>query len=146
MPRAACILALLPAQLSTASAATFTVHDVRSAREISETTQLFIDNRLAATFHLDSGTSQAAARVQVPDDATNRYRYDLCGTITIRSDEGMPEVHEVNDTGLLNDPDHRIYEALGTEDFTLFYLADPDDPEAATSLRLHSGLCRGPIS
>ncbi len=145
------MLVLLLATIPAASrAATFTVHDIRSAREIGEATELYIDSRLVAAFHLDAATRQQTVTIQVAGakDAAGReqHRYDLCGTITIRSDNGAPETHEVNATGLLNDPDRHRFEALGAEDFNLFYLSDPDDPAAADSLRRRSGLCHAPIS
>ncbi len=155
MMRAAC-LALLPTLLAVPlHAATFTVHDVRSAREISEATELYVDDRLVATFRLDADRREILVTVQVPArrDAAGhdaggheQHAYALCGTITIRSEQGTPEIHEVNATGLLHEPDHHGYEALGAEDFNLFYLSDPGDPAAADSVRQRSGLCRAPIS
>ena len=138
--------AMSPLLARTASAASFNVRDTRSEREISERTDLFVDGRLAATFRLDDARREMVARLHVPDRATRRYRYDLCGTITIRSAQGTPEIHEVNSTGFLNDPDHRDYDALGTDDFTLFYLADPGDPQAAESTGQRSALCRSPVA
>ena len=145
-PAASCLPLLLAVLAMPARAATFTVHDVRSAREVGESTQLFVSGRLVAAFHLGDREHEATVTVRVPDQATDQYRYDLCGTITIRSPQGTPETHQVSATGLLSDPDDRAYEALGAEDFTLFYLSDPSAPDAARLIRARSGLCAGPIS
>ncbi len=142
------MLALFAA--TAARAATFTVHDVRSAREIGEITRLYVDDRLAASFTLDAATNELTATVQVSahvgPEGHDRHSYALCGTITIRSPTGGEEIHEVNASGLLYDPDHQSFEALGAADFTLFYLSDPADPGAVEVIRQRSGLCRTPIS
>ena len=151
MMRCIAILALLLSALAaTSRAASFTVHDARSEREVSEATELFVEGRLVATFDLDARRDEGTAVIQVPDrggsEPRGQYRYDLCGTITVRADQGAPEVHEVNATGLLRDPGGHGYEALGAADFTLFYLSDPADPTAARSLGQRSGLCHAPVS
>jgi hypothetical protein len=131
-------------------AATFAVHDDRAAREIGESTQLYIDDRLVASFRLDEATRQVSLTVNVPTqkdaDGHERHSYALCGTITIRTAQNATEIHEVNATGTLRDPDGHRFEALGAADFTRFYLADPADPAAAESLPQHSGLCHALIS
>lgn len=148
-------IAVLAALLLTASptvlhAATFRLHDDRAAREIGESTELYIDGRLVASFRLDDKQPQVDLSVTV-DDRRDRHghqehSYVLCGTITVRNAQGGTEIHEVNASGALHDPDGHRFEALGTEDFTLFYLADPADPSAAESLPSRSGLCHAPIS
>ena len=142
------MLALLLA--TTARAATFTVHDVRSQREIGEVTRLYVDDRLAASFTLDAATAQLTATVHVAPnldpEGRDRHSYALCGTITIRAQMGGQEVHEVNANGLLFNPDRQSFEALGAADFNLFYLSDPTDPAAVEMLQQRSGLCRTPIS
>ena len=147
-PIATAMLALLSA--TAARAATFTVHDVRSAREIGEVTRLYVDDRLAASFVLDAATPELTATVQVAanvgPEGRDRHSYALCGTITIRSAMGGEEVHEVNASGLLYNPDRQSFEALGAADFNLFYLSDPADPDAVEVIRQRSGLCRTPIS
>jgi hypothetical protein len=154
MTRAALLLILvLTASFAPAGkllAATFAVHDDRAAREIGESTQLYIDDRLIASFRLDDATRQASLTVTVParkdPDGHERHSYALCGTITVRNAQDTAEIHEVNATGTLLDPDGHRFEALGAADFTRFYLADPVDPAAAESLPQHSGLCHAPIS
>ena len=147
---------LLPATLLLAAlpvpswAASFSVHDGRADREIGESTELYIDGRPVASFRLDAARQQISLQLNIPggEDASGHelHRYALCGTITIRNAQGAAETHEVNGTGILRDPDRHHFEALGAEDFTLFYLADPGDPAAAESIREHSALCHAPIS
>lgn len=133
-----------------ALAASFTVQDVRAAREIAETTELYIDGKLVRAFRLDA----AQPRIELPVHVEARqdpgghdtHSYGLCGTITVRNADGGAEVHEVNASGLLHDPDGHRFEALGAEDFTRFYLADPDTPQSVETTSNGSSLCRAPIS
>ena len=131
-------------------AASFTVHDGRAAPELGEATELYIDEKLVASFRLDSGRRQIDLTLTVPDRRDGlgheAHGYALCGAITIRTAQGAIETHEVNATGLLHDPDGHRFEALGAADFTRFYLADPADPAAAESTVARSGLCRASIS
>jgi len=130
--------------------ATFAMQDERAAGEIEETTELYIDGKLITSFRLDDTKPHFSMTVTVPGtpapDGHQVLRYALCGTITIRTSQGVAEIHEVNATGLLHDPDGHRFEALGAANFTLFYLSDPTDPAAAESLQQHSGLCRNTIS
>ena len=152
MIRAALLLALPLAAVApgVVRAATFNVHDNRATREIGEATELYIDGKLVALLRLDDRQRQTSVTVTVPahKDGLDReeHSYVLCGTITVRNAQGAPEIHEVNASGLLHDPDGHRFEALGAEDFTMFYLADPDDPAAADRVPQRSGLCREPIS
>ncbi len=133
-----------------AGAASFTVHDGRAAPELGEATELYIDEKLVASFRLDGGRRQVDLTLTVPDRRDGHgheaHDYALCGAITIRTAQGTIETHEVNATGLLHDPDGHRFEALGAADFTRFYLADPADPAAAESTAGRSGLCRAAIS
>ena len=126
------------------------MHDGRAAREIGESTVLYIDSRQVASFVLDGTRRQLSLELTIPGGADasghERHRYALCGTITIRNAGGATEIHEVNGTGTLRDPDGHHFEALGAADFTLFYLADPADPGAAESTPERSSLCHAPIS
>ena len=151
IPHLAALLAALSALTPrVAGAATFNVHDNRAAREIGEATELYIDGSLVALLRLDDDRRQVSVTVTVPGrkDAGDHdeHSYVLCGTITVRNAQGAAEVHEVNSSGLLHDPDGHRFEALGAEDFTMFYLADPGDPAAADNVPQRSGLCRAPIS
>ncbi len=131
-------------------AASFTVHDGRAAPEVGEATELYIDEKLVASFRLDGGRRQIDLTLTVPDRRDGQgheaYGYALCGAITIRNAQGGIETHEVNATGLLHDPDGHRFEALGAAGFTRFFLADPADPGAAESTTARSGLCRAAIS
>ena len=154
MIRAAPLLAVLfaaaPAALpGPTRAATFNVHDNRANREIAEATELYIDGKLVALLRLDGDRRQASVTVTVPghkEGEHEEHSYVLCGTITVRNAQGGAEIHEVNASGMLHDPDGHRFEALGAEDFTMFYLADPGDPGAADNVPQRSGLCRAPIS
>jgi hypothetical protein len=151
MKRIAALAALLLTAAPTVlHAATFGLRDDRAAREIGETTELYIDGRLAASFRLDDRQPQVDLTVTIDDrkdpHGHQEHSYVLCGTITVRNAQGGTEIHEVNATGALHDPDGHRFEALGADDFTLFYLADPADPSAAESLPHRSSLCHAPIS
>jgi hypothetical protein len=138
---------VLPARA--ADAATFTVLDQKAPEEYSETTRLYIDGTLVATVRLDDATTQASIPVSVPDTAGphgREHEYALCGEITFRNDAGAREIHEVSGQGLLPDPDGRAFDALGARDFTLFYLADPGDPQAVRIHPGHSAFCQAPVS
>ena len=147
----ALLLALpLWAAPTSVQAATFGLRDDRAAREIGEFTQLYIDGKLAASFRLDDSQPMVSLNVTIDDhraaDGHQHHSYVLCGTITVRNRQGAAEIHEVNSSGALHDPDGHRFEALGAEDFTLFYLADPSDPSAAESMPQRSGLCQTPVS
>lgn len=132
-----------------ARAATFIVLDQKAAEELSETTRLYVDGALIATVRLDDKTTQASIPVSVPDAAGphgREHEYVLCGEIAFRNAAGAREVHEVSGQGLLPDPDGRTLQALGASDFTVFYLADPDDPQAVRIRPGHSAFCQAPVA
>nr|WP_321983027.1 hypothetical protein [uncultured Lichenicoccus sp.] len=141
------LAALAPAP---ARAATFTVHDKRADRELSETTELYVDGQRVAAFALDAAHDQISLPVTVPplpgQSSADRHSYVLCGLVTVRNGSGAPEVHEVNGTGILLDPSGRNFEALAADNFTLFYLADPTNTGAATHAPWRSGLCHAAVS
>ena len=148
----AVLVALAPGR---ARAATFTVHDKRADRELSERTELYVDGRRVAAFALDAAHDQVSLPVTVaplPGVAPggrvgpDRHSYVLCGLVTVRNAGGAPEVHEVNGTGILLDPAGRSFEALAADNFTLFYLADPSNTGAATRAPWRSGLCHAAVS
>ena len=146
------LLLALPAALAAppADATTFTVHDRRADRELSETTELYVDGQRVAAFSLDAAHDQVSLPVTVaprPGAGTGeRHSYVLCGLVTVRNGNGAPETHEVNGTGLLLDPAGHSFEALAADDFTLFYLADPTSTGAATHAPWRSGLCHAAVS
>ena len=143
------VLPLLLAPLLAARAATFTVLDQKAPEELSETTRLYIDGILIASVRLDATNTQANIPVTVPDAAGAHGRehdYALCGEITFRNSSGAREIHEVSGQGTLPDADGRAFDALGARDFTLFYLADPTDPQAVQIHPGHSAFCQAPVS
>jgi len=137
---------ILPALgISSAFAGEFTVTDDRAASEISETSRLYIDGNLAATFRLGPDVSTLTKRIQTPLGRVN-HDYALCGEITIVNDDGKREIHQVSSEGILHNPDGRSFEALGAEDFTDFFLRDPRDPTAVEHHPGHTGVCAAPIT
>ncbi|WP_374729374.1 hypothetical protein [Nguyenibacter vanlangensis] len=133
------------APMKPALAGSFTVVDGRAATEISEISRFYIDDQLAATIRLDAGTPQRIVRIETPAGRLN-HSYVLCGEITIRMPDGHTETHEVNGEGVLHHPDGQVLNALGTRNFTEFYLADPDDPSVVERRPGRAGLCAAPTS
>jgi hypothetical protein len=135
-----------------ASAISFTVTDGRAAEEISETTRLYVDGNLVATFRLDDHTPELTHTIELPDGpaaaagANRSHDYALCGDITIRGRAGSPEIHEVSSQGRLVSPGGRRFVALGARDFTTFFLADPNDPAAVQIDAGRSTVCQAPTS
>ncbi|MCQ8240669.1 hypothetical protein [Rhizosaccharibacter radicis] len=137
---------------TSALAASFTVRDGRADEEISETTRLYLDGNLVATFKLGPDSGEESRVVTLPDGpssgagAHRTHDYALCGEITVRNRSGMPEIHEVSSEGRLHDPGGRVLVALGARDFTTFFLADPDDPAAVEVSAGRSAVCQAPVS
>lgn len=132
-----------------ARAAQFTVLDQKAPAELSEITRLYVDGGLVATVRLDASTRAVTIPVTVPDSGGpdgRQHDYVLCGEITFRDSHGATSVHEVSGAGLLHDPDGRRLEALGADDFTLFYLADAADPSEVTIGSGGSSVCQQAIS
>lgn len=137
--------AVLASAASSAQAGTFTVVDGRADNEISEISRLYVDEQLAATIRLDATVPQRSVRVETAAGRVN-HTYALCGEITIRTPDGRTEMHEVNGGGVLHHPDGRTLNALGTRNFTEFYLADPDDPTVVERQPGRSSICSVPTS
>lgn len=137
--------ASLPLMLRPAWAGTFTVVDGRADNEISEISRLYVDEQLAATIRLDATVPQHSVRVETAAGRVN-HTYALCGEITIRTPDGRTETHEVNGGGILHRPEGRTLSALGTQNFTEFYLADPDDPTVVERQPGRSSVCSVPTS
>lgn len=149
IPQLRIVLLLLIVDMTSARAAHFTVLDQRAPEELDETTRLYIDGTLAATVRLNDANTEATVPITVPDAAGPHgmwHDYALCGEITFRNRAGAREIHEVSGQGILPDPDGRAFIALGTRDFTLFYLADPNDPHAVRIQPGHSPFCQTPVS
>ncbi|GAN68907.1 hypothetical protein [Acetobacter orleanensis] len=140
-------LALVTAPLAAvpALADEFTVTDGKASSEISEVSRLYIDGTLAATIRLDDQKQEKTVRVTTPTGRL-KHTYTLCGEITIRTPEGRVETHEVNSDGTLHNPDRHHFYALGSDNFTEFFLQDPDDPDAAEHHPGQSNVCATPVS
>lgn len=128
-----------------ALAGEFTVTDDRAPSEISEVSRLYIDGNLAAIFKLDENVATLTKRIQTPMGRLN-HDYALCGEITIVNAEGKRETHQVSSEGTLHHPDGHALEALGAEDFTDFFLRDPEDPSIAQHRVGRAGICAAPIT
>jgi len=127
----------------TARAADFTVQDGMARQEIAEISRLYVDGTLVATFKLSPDTPDMTQKIHV-DDARLNHDYALCGEITIRMPDGHTEIHEVNSGGLLHHPDgHRLL-ALGTQNFTDFFLSDMNDSSIGEHYPGHSAVCSPP--
>ncbi len=124
----------------------FTITDELAPDEVSENTDIYVDGRILAHFHLDRTTPSDMVAGHAPDPA-GAHDYALCGDITVRRDAGGTETHEVNASGRLSDLDDRHFQALGAANFTFFYLADPAPGRAPTApSRNRSPLCHPPVS
>lgn len=134
------LLACAPAR-----AAEFSIVDQRGSGEISEQTRFYIDGALVAHAELGERQNQTVMQVTVPDRA--QYEYSLCGTVTIRGPAGA-ETHEVNASGVLRHPDGHRFEAMGTENYTGFYLIDRTDPLSGSveNRAIRSTACATPSS
>lgn len=107
----------------------FTVHDGRAPDELSESSRLYLNGQLAATFHLDLAHADDTATIPIPLGRVD-IPYSLCGTITVMQN-GHPETRNVSGEGVLHSPDGHYYEAVGSDTFKDFFLLDENDPSAA---------------
>ncbi|GAN66681.1 hypothetical protein [Acetobacter orientalis] len=128
-----------------AFAGTFSVTDAKAETEISEVSRVYIDGKLAAIFKLDDKTREKTIKITTPVGRID-HTYTLCGEITIRTPEGRVETHEVSNDGLLHNPDNRRLYALGSNNFTEFFLLDPEAPSVAEHYPTHSNVCSMPVS
>ena len=129
-----------------AHAVDFLVLDQMASEELSETTRLYVDGTLVATIHLDDHTASARVPVSVPEQPGHAHDYALCGDIAIRRPDGGREIHQVSGQGTLLNPSGRSLVALGARDFTLFYLADPNDARAVAVRPGRAPFCQAPVS
>ena len=125
----------------------FTIVDEVAPVELAETTQIYVDDRLVASFRLGVHGRKRVVVADAVADPNAAHRYAICGTITVASPGGPPETHQVDSSGVISDVEGRQYQALGAADFTFFYLADeaPGRIPAAPSRR-PSALCHPPLS
>ena len=83
--------------------------------------------------------------VNIP--AAGRYEYALCGRITIRAPDGHSETHVLDDGATMPDPSGRHLEALASDGFTTFFLAERRGEGAPPPADLHkTNACSIPIS
>ncbi|GEN62368.1 hypothetical protein [Acetobacter oeni] len=123
-----------------ALAGQFVVVDEKAPQEISEVSRLYVDGELVATFVLNGDTTRKVETI--PTQAGRvEHTYALCGEITIRAPEGRTETHNVSSAGVLHNPDGHIFQALGTANFTDFYLIDPENPDVAQHHPGHGDAC-----
>lgn len=135
----------LATMVSPAFAGTFDVTDGCASDEISEVSRLYVDERLVTTFRLDPRHPEHTVSIETASGRIN-HSYALCGEITIRLPSGKTETHEVSGEGVLHAPDGHHLVALGANNFTEFYLDDPDDPDVVEHHPGRSSLCAAPTS
>ncbi|GBQ68655.1 hypothetical protein AA103196_2004 [Ameyamaea chiangmaiensis NBRC 103196] len=128
-----------------ALAGDFTVVDGMAHQEIAENSRLYVDGHLAATFVLNADTPELRRHVGI-DDTRLQHEYALCGEITIRRPDGRSEIHAINSGGVLHGPSGHTLIALGTANFTDFFLADPADPTVVERHPGRSDICAPPAA
>ena len=134
--------ALQPALAQTEAPGTFTVTDERAPEEISEISRLYIDGNLVATFHLGLSKSHETTTVPLPAGRFD-VDYALCGEITIVHD-GHQETHRVSSEGQLHHPEGHALDAVGSNNFTDFFLVDYNDETVATHRHGRAAVCAAP--
>jgi hypothetical protein len=137
-------LAALPVP-SEAATVTFHIADETDPSEVTEATTVFINGHLVAHFELSASHPFGEVAVSVP--AADRYEYALCGRITIRAPDGHSETHVLDDGATMDNPSGRRLEALASDGFTTFFLAERTGGAAATPGDLHkTNVCSIPTS
>ncbi len=141
---AACALSIAgPAQA--VSTVTFHIADETDPSEITEATTVFINGQLVAHFELNANHPYGDKEVTLP--AADRYEYALCGRITIRAADGHSETHVLDDGATLGDPSGKHLEALASDGFTTFYLAERVGQTAQAPTDIHkTNVCSIPVS
>lgn len=145
MNRLFLFLTILSACPSLARAGSFTVIDQRAPDEISEVSRLYVDGNLAAVFKLGPDMSSLTRRIETPAGRVN-HDYALCGEITILTEDGRHETHQVSSEGILRHPDGHHFEALGADNFTDFYLHDLEDDATVEHHAGKARVCAAPIT
>ncbi len=142
----AALLASLPAAAgAVGSTVSFHISDETDPAEITEATTVFINGQLVAHFELSATHPSGNVAVTVP--AADRYEYALCGRITIRAADGHSETHVLDDGATMTDPAGRNLEALASDGFTTFFLAERSAGPAGAPTDLHkTNVCAIPTS
>ena len=143
---AAALLAATPAgALAAGGTVSFHIADETDPAEITETTTVFINGQLVAHFELSAANPSGNVAVSVP--AADRYEYALCGRITVRAPDGHNETHVLDDGATMGDPSGRHLEALASDGFTTFFLAERSLGAAGAPTDLHkTNVCSIPVS
>ena len=123
---------------------TFTVTDERAPEEISEVSRLYLNGNLVATFRLGLSKSRETQTITLPA-GRNDVDYALCGEITIMHN-GHQETHQVSSDGQLHSPQDHALDAVGSNNFTDFFLVDYNDPSVATHRHGRAAVCAVPSS
>ena len=119
--------------------------DETDPAEVEETTSVFINGELAATFRLDATHPSIERTIAVP--VADTYDYALCGRITVRKADGHTETHVLDDGATLAKVDGMRFEALAAQDFTTFYLSELRDGTRGPPPDLHkTHVCSIPVS
>ncbi len=142
----AALLASLPAAAgAVGTTVSFQISDETDPAEITEATTVFINGQLVAHFELSATHPSGNVAVTVP--AADRYEYALCGRITIRASDGHSETHVLDDGATMTDPAGRNLEALASDGFTTFFLAERSAGPAGAPADLHkTNVCAIPTS
>ena len=141
------LLASLTPTASHAVGATvsFQIADETDPAEITEATTVFINGQLVAHFELSATHPFGSVAVTIP--AADRYEYALCGRITIRAPDGHSETHVLDDGATMGDPSGRNLEALASDGFTTFFLAERAAGPGGAPTDLHkTNVCAIPTS
>ncbi len=132
------------AATSTASV-TFHIADETDPAEVTEATTVFINGQLVAHFELSASHPYGDVAVTIP--ASGRYEYALCGRITIRAADGHNETHVLDDGATMGDPTGLHLEALASDGFTTFFLAERSAGPGGAPTDLHkTNVCSIPTS
>ena len=115
-------LAALPTAGASAASVAFHITDETDPAEVTETTTIYINGQLVAHFELSAEHPFGDVAVSVP--RSDRYDYALCGRITVRMPDGHTETHVLDDGASLGDPSGKRLEALASDGFTTFFLAE----------------------
>ncbi len=123
----------------------FRIADQTDPAEITEATTVFINGQLVAHFELSAAHPSGNVAVTIP--AADRYEYALCGRITIRAADGHSETHVLDDGATMGDPSGRNLEALASDGFTTFFLAERSAGTGDAPTDLHkTNVCAIPTS
>nr|WP_246091442.1 hypothetical protein [Swingsia samuiensis] len=133
-----------PAWAQSVPSSTFTVIDERASEEVSEVSRLYVNGNLVATFHLDLNKSREVKEIPLPAGRSD-VDYALCGEITITRN-GHTETHEVSSAGQLHHPEGHVLDAVGSRNFTDFFLMDYNDSAVATHRQGRAAVCATPSS